>query len=188
MSSGRCGAACAPSHTTTAPTLPRDRAQLRDGVDRAERVRDVVERDDLRARPDERREMVDVDRGRRSSGRQMRSLAPVVDRELLPGDEVGVVLEPRDDDLVAGAHVRASPRRRDEVERLGRAAGEDERGRRPARRRTARCAPARRDSAPSRAPRARTRRDAGWRCRARSSAIIASSTARGFCDVAAESR
>ena len=51
------------------------------------------------------------------------------DRELLPRDEVGVVLEPRDHDLVAGAHVRPTPRGRDEVDRLGRAAREDQAGR-----------------------------------------------------------
>jgi hypothetical protein len=45
-------------------------------------------------------------------------------RELLPGDEVGVVLERRDDDLVALANVGVAPRRRHEVERLRRAARE----------------------------------------------------------------
>ena len=46
--------------------------------------------------------------------------------ELLPRDDVGVVLEPRDDDLVAGADVAAAPALRDEVDSLGRAAHEDD--------------------------------------------------------------
>ncbi len=64
-------------------------------------------------------------------------LAAIVDRrdpqarallgaELLPGDDVGVVLEPGDDDLVARADVAPAPALRDEVDRLGRAADEDD--------------------------------------------------------------
>src|SRR6185369_1588928 len=105
--------------------LTRDRAQRRDVVDRADRVRDVRKGDHLRLRPDERREIVDVDAtiAREARDGQLRAF---LDGELLPGDEVGVVLQSRDDDLVAGAHVDAPPRRGDEVERFGRAAGEDE--------------------------------------------------------------
>jgi hypothetical protein len=50
---------------------------------------------------------------------------PLLDAEELPGDDVGVVLEPRDDDLVALADVAAAPALRDEVDALGRAAHED---------------------------------------------------------------
>ena len=51
----------------------------------------------------------------------------------VPGDEVRVMLHPRDDDVVARADVRLAPRARDEVDRLRRAAREDERVRiRPA--------------------------------------------------------
>ena len=52
--------------------------------------------------------------------------------ELLPGHDVGVMLEPGDDDLVVLADVLAAPALRDEVDRLGCAADEDDlvRGRR----------------------------------------------------------
>ena len=46
--------------------------------------------------------------------------------ELLPGHDVGVVLQVRDDDLVARADVRAAPALRDQVDGLGRAAHEDD--------------------------------------------------------------
>ena len=47
-------------------------------------------------------------------------------RQPLPRDQVRVVLHLREEDLVALAHVRASPRVRDEVDRLGRVAREDD--------------------------------------------------------------
>ena len=47
----------------------------------------------------------------------------------LPGDDVGVVLHLRDQHHVAGAHVLAPPRVRDQVDGLGRVAGEDRCGR-----------------------------------------------------------
>ena len=46
--------------------------------------------------------------------------------ELLPGHDVGVVLEMRDDDLVALVDVAAAPRLGDEVDALRRAAHEDD--------------------------------------------------------------
>src|SRR5262249_52350132 len=46
--------------------------------------------------------------------------------ELLPRDDVRVVLEPGDDDLVALRDVAAPPALRDEVDPLGRAADEDD--------------------------------------------------------------
>ena len=49
---------------------------------------------------------------------QIAELRAARERELLPRDEVRVMLERRDDDLVARAHVRATPCRRDEIERL----------------------------------------------------------------------
>ena len=63
-------------------------------------------------------------------------------REQLPRHEVGVVLHLRDDDQVARAHVGAAPRVGDEVDRLGRVAGEDR----------SRPAWSRRTRRPSRAP------------------------------------
>ena len=46
--------------------------------------------------------------------------------ELLPGHDVGVVLQVRDDDLVARADVLAAPALGDEVDALGGAAHEDD--------------------------------------------------------------
>src|SRR5579883_956328 len=51
---------------------------------------------------------------------------PPLPRELLPGDEARVVLEPRDEDLVPRSDLRSPPRGDDQVQRLRRAAGEDE--------------------------------------------------------------
>jgi hypothetical protein len=62
----------------------------------------------------------------RSSTGATRRRAPFSAAELLPRDDVGVVLEPRDDDLVARADVAAPPALRDQVDRLGRAAHEDD--------------------------------------------------------------
>ena len=169
MSSGRCGAACAPSHTTIAP---------------ARRAIALISATGLIVPSafDTWLNATTFVRGPTSDASWSRSTPPSLvsvadaelradaDRELLPGDEVRVMLEPRDDDLVAGAHVRASPRRRDEVERLGRAAREDQSRRVLHADELARCARARRDTAPSLAPTARRRRDAGSRCRACSSA------------------
>ena len=47
-------------------------------------------------------------------------------RDVLPGDEVRMVLELRDEDDVARAEVGEPPRVRDEVDRLGRVADEDD--------------------------------------------------------------
>ena len=46
--------------------------------------------------------------------------------EHLPGDDVGVVLHRRDDDLVAGLHVLAAPGTADQVDAFGGAADEDQ--------------------------------------------------------------
>ena len=110
-----------------------------------------------------------------------RKLAPVRLRDELPGDEVRVVLELGDDDDVAGAEVVEAPGVGDEVDRLGRAAREDDlalgrrvdEGARPSR--------ARPRSPRSRARRAGRRRGGRSRTRARRTSRIASSTWRGFC-------
>ena len=84
----------------------------------AERVRHLRQRDDARAGSEELLVLVEQD------------VAVVVDRgdaqprarleaELLPRHDVGVVLEPGDDDLVACFHVAAAPGLRDEVDPLG---------------------------------------------------------------------
>ena len=90
---------------------------------RAERVRDLRQRDDARLRPEQLLVFVE------------HHVAAVVDRrdaqlragleaELLPGHDIGVVLEPGDDDLVARLHIAPAPALRDEVDPLGRAAHE----------------------------------------------------------------
>ena len=108
------------------PLLVRPRRELGDGVDRPERVRDEVVRDDLHVPlACETLERVELE------------LALVVDRDVaearagagrdvLPRDEVRVVLQLGDDDEVAGAEVVEAPGVRDEVERLGRVPGEDD--------------------------------------------------------------
>ncbi len=64
-------------------------------------------------------------------------LAAIVDRrdaqpgaglgaEHLPGHDIGVMLEPGDDDLVALSHIAAAPGLGDEIDALGRAAHEDD--------------------------------------------------------------
>ena len=105
--------------------LVRPGGEPLDRVDRAERVGDEAGRDDLdRALAREPVERVELE------------LAGVVDRDVaeararlagdeLPGDEVRVVLELGDHDGVAGAEVLEPPGVGDEVDRLGRAAGED---------------------------------------------------------------
>ena len=96
------------------------------GHDRPERVRDLGERDDPRPRAEQRLVLLEDRPGRASSTGATRRRAPFSAAELLPGDDVGVVLEPGDDDLVARADVAAAPALRDQVDRLGRAADEDD--------------------------------------------------------------
>src|SRR5215212_7509886 len=100
-------------------------AQLGDGIDRAERVRHMIERDNPRPGVDERRELIEVDAtiGGQSADAER---CPDITSQLLPRDEVRMMLEARDDDLVTRANVRATPRRRDQVERLRRSPCEDE--------------------------------------------------------------
>ncbi len=52
--------------------------------------------------------------------------APTRSRQLLPGDDVGVVLHLGEDDAVALAEVGVAPGARDQVDRLGRVADEDD--------------------------------------------------------------
>jgi hypothetical protein len=104
----------------------RPGSELVDWVDRPERVRDEVGGDDL-----------DAALGRDRLERVELQLAPSVDgnraelgagalRDLLPGDEVGVVLELGRNDDVAGAETVEASGVCDEVERLGRAARIDD--------------------------------------------------------------
>ena len=99
--------------------------ELLDRVDRAERVRDEIVRNDLDVAA--RSELVE---------RIQLELPEIVDRDVrelgtgslgdeLPRHEVGVVLELGDDDDVAGAEIVVTPRVRHEIQRLGCAARED---------------------------------------------------------------
>ena len=94
-----------------------------DRRDRAERIRHLRDRDELGPRAEQFLIFLEQD------------LAAVVDRsdaelraflggELLPGHDVGVVLETADDDFVIGADVLPTPALRDQIDRLGRAADE----------------------------------------------------------------
>ena len=105
------------------PARVRACDDLLDGHDGAERVGDVGHGDQARARADERLEIVEQE------------VAGVVDRgdaqhdadavaQQLPGHDVGVVLEGRDDHLVAGLHEGAAEAVGDQIERLGGVAGE----------------------------------------------------------------
>ena len=116
---------CGVAHEDRA--LPvRPARQRADVVDRPQCVRDEVRRHHLDR----------VVAGDRIQSREV-DLAVVVEREheelgalpvrdVLPWDEVGVVLELGDDDRVAGAEVVPAPRIGDEVECLGRVADEDD--------------------------------------------------------------
>ena len=94
-----CGTACAPSTSTSAGAV-RLGDELGDGVHGAERVRDVRERDDLRPRAKQRPNVgieltVVVDRRHAQPGAGLLA-------DHLPRHDVGVVLEPGDQDFVAG--------------------------------------------------------------------------------------
>ena len=102
-----------------------DLDQALDPVDGPQGVRDMGQRHELR--PPRQQRLVSV----------LAQLAVVGDRdhpqgrplflaEPLPGDDVGVVLHPRDHDLVTGADVKASIRLGDKIDRLGGAPHEND--------------------------------------------------------------
>ena len=117
-------ALCAVAHHQRAGAA-RDGGDLAHGIHRAERVGDVIEGYHLGARRDEEAQRLEIHMMVRCEGAHVEQ-RPHGPRELLPRDEVGVMLQRSHDDLVTRAHVRAAPRRRDEIERFGRAAREDE--------------------------------------------------------------
>ncbi len=98
---------------------------LADRVDRAERVRDVGERDELRLQAQEHLEDVEPEHAVVGDRDELEVAVLLLDEEL-PRDEVGVVLHLGQDDRVAAADVAPAPRVRDEVDRLGRVAREDD--------------------------------------------------------------
>ncbi len=85
------------------------------GVDRAEGIGDVIDGDDLRFRVYQSRQAIQVDAVIFGEVADAESRF-LLDRELLPGDEVRVMLERGDYDLIAFANVRPAVGARDEVD------------------------------------------------------------------------
>ena len=83
------------------------------------------ERDELRLEPQEHLEDVEAEDAVVGDRDELEVAVPLLDEEL-PRDEVGVVLHLGQDDRVAAVDVPAAPRVGDEVDRLGRVAGEDD--------------------------------------------------------------
>ena len=105
---------------------------LADRVDRPERVRDVGERHELRLQAEQHLEDVEPEDAVVGDRDELEVAVALLDEEL-PRDEVGVVLHLGQDDGVAAIDVPPAPRIGDEVDRLGRVAGEDDLVRCPAR-------------------------------------------------------
>ena len=95
-----------------------------DGVD-AEHVGSVGQRHKLGLGADEVIEVVEADTALIVDVGEAQDGARVPGQEL-PGDHVAVVLRDAQNDLVAGLHELAAPGVRDEVDRLGRVAHEDD--------------------------------------------------------------
>ncbi len=146
----------------------RHLGHLLDRVDGAQRVRDVGERHELWLEPEQDLEHVEAQDAVVGDRDELEVAVDLLDEEL-PRHEVRVVLHLGQDDLVAPADVPPAPAVGDEVDRLGRVAGEhdlvavggvDEPG-------DASPASARRPRSPAR--RSCRSRDGRWRCTRRSS-------------------
>ena len=122
---GRAGTAWAPSMSTSAPASCAASTISRTGLIVPERVRDVGERDELRLEAEQDLEDV-LAQDAVVGDRDELEVAVLLLGEDLPRDEVRVVLHLGEHDRVAAADVVAAPRVRDEVDRLGRVAGEDD--------------------------------------------------------------
>src|SRR5262245_9701646 len=96
---------------------------LLDRVDRAQRVRDVGERDELRLQPEQNLEDVESEAAVVGDRDELEVAVLLLDEEL-PRDEVRVVLHLGQDDRVAAGDVASAQRVGDEVDRLGRVPGE----------------------------------------------------------------
>ena len=108
-SSGRWPALCAASTTVMAPMPARAGAQFGDGVDRAERVRDVGEREELHVARRAGRRAGEVQQAlvaRHGDEAQLRAGAL---REQLPRHEVAVVLHLGEQDDIAPLEARGAP-------------------------------------------------------------------------------
>ena len=98
---------------------------LADRVDGAQSVGDVGDRDDLRPIGQKPLELCQ-DELSAQVDRDHLQLRPFFLAQHLPGDDVGVVLEGRDQHFVARSHVRPTVGRRDEIDGFRRAAREDD--------------------------------------------------------------
>ena len=83
------------------------------------------ERDELRLEPEQHLEDVEAEDPVVGDRDELEVAVALLDEEL-PRDEVGVVLHLGQDDRVAAVDVAPAPRVGDEVDRLGRVAGEDD--------------------------------------------------------------
>ena len=99
--------------------------QLLDRVDRAERVADVGERDELRLELEQHLEHVEAQHAVIGDRDELEVAVLLLDEEL-PRNEVRVVLHLGEHDHVAAADRLATPRVRHEVDRLGGVAREDD--------------------------------------------------------------
>src|SRR5215210_4495477 len=81
---------------------------LVDRIDGSERVRDVIERKDLRSSTEKLAEVIQIEPSVR---RQLANLqfGALLQGQLLPRDEVRVMLQCRDDDFVAVSDIGAPP-------------------------------------------------------------------------------
>ena len=95
--------------------IVRQRGDLGDRRDRAHGVRRVRERDHACAIREQRSQMVDVETALVVDLRELDDQAPVA-RQLEPGRDVAVVIEPRADDLVARDPLSPGGSRECEVE------------------------------------------------------------------------
>ena len=105
------------AHNDGVAHLAHERNELGNRIHGAECVRHVAECDDTRAAGKNRPHAIQIDPAIicQLADPELRSL---FQRELLPRDEVRVMLERRDDDLVSGLDVGPSPRRGNDVYRL----------------------------------------------------------------------
>src|SRR6202021_1079500 len=95
------------------------------GVDGAEGVRDVADGYHACARVEQLGVLVEDQVAAVVDGNNAQKRAGFLAQHL-PGDDVGVVFQARDDNFVAGLHVLAAPGLRDQIDAFGGAANEDD--------------------------------------------------------------
>ena len=128
-----CGAACAASVTWIAPRSCAQAAIRGMSFEPPSTFETYDGRDDLHVRV--AGELVELVEMQRPVGvdREHPEVGALLVRDVLPRHEVRVVLELGDEHDVAGAEVGEAPRVRDQVDRLGRVADEDDLARATAR-------------------------------------------------------